>query len=429
MKIIYLADIRIPTEKAHGIQIMKMCEALRDANIPRTFSKNEYLSEKISGSGSLSASFRQKAYFFIEKMRGKRIHTNDTNKIEIELIVPKRFNFIKEDPFEYYSVKKIFKIKKIFCFDLTFFGPVLKSFAFRWSSFWFGFFSSWHAIFHQADIIYSRDFPPMFFLSFFKNNLVYEMHTFSRNPFFYKIIFTKTKKIIVITHKIKEFLIKEGVEKNKILVAPDGVDLKEFEIQATREECRKKLNLPLDKKIILYTGHLFEWKGAAVLLEAARKFEILNPKSETLFVFVGGTEKDINNFKLQIANLKLNNILMIGHRPHIEIPYWLKAADVLILPNSAKEKISQFYTSPMKMFEYMASQKPIIASELPSIKEVLNENNAILVESDNFKALARGIEKALKDNELSDKISQRAYSDVQDYTWQKRAENILNFFK
>ena len=120
---------------------------------------------------------------------------------------------------------------------------------------------------------------------------------------------------------------------------------------------------------------------------------------------------------------------MIGHRPHIEIPYWLKAADVLILPNSAKEKISQFYTSPMKMFEYMASQKPIIASELPSIKEVLNENNAILVESDNFKALARGIEKALKDNELSDKISQRAYSDVQDYTWQKRAENILNFFK
>ncbi len=118
---------------------------------------------------------------------------------------------------------------------------------------------------------------------------------------------------------------------------------------------------------------------------------------------------------------------MVGAKPHDEIPLWLRAADVLILPNTANEDISKYYTSPMKLFEYMASGTPIVASALPSIREILNENNAVLVESDNPEKLAEGIKKVLADAELAKKISKQAFADVQNRTWGKRAEEILEF--
>ncbi len=373
-KIIYIADIRLPTEKAHGIQIMKMCEAF--------------------------------------SLKG----------VNLKLIVPLRFNPIKEDLFGYYNIKKNFEVRKIFSFDLTFFWPIFRSFVFWWQSFWFAIFSFFYTLLGRYDFIYSRDFLPLFFLSFFKKNIIYELHNFPKNPFLYRRFFKNVKKIIVITDKLKDFLIEEGIGGDKIIVSPDGVDLKEFDIKEDEEECRKKLNLPLDKKIIIYTGHLFEWKGAHILAEAVRYLD-----KDNLIVFVGGMRKDIKNFKERIHNSK--NILVIGHQPHSEIPYWLKAADVLILPNSAKEKISQLYTSPLKMFEYMAARKSIVASNLPSIGEILNKNNAILISPDDPLALSKGVKEALKNKDLSDKIIQQAYLDVQNYSWQKRAEKIINFVK
>ena len=75
----------------------------------------------------------------------------------------------------------------------------------------------------------------------------------------------------------------------------------------------------------------------------------------------------------------------------------------------------------------MASKRPIVASDLPSIREILNEENAVLVEPNNPEALAEGIKKILQNPELADKISKQAFRDVQNYTWQKRAQKILGF--
>ena len=79
------------------------------------------------------------------------------------------------------------------------------------------------------------------------------------------------------------------------------------------------------------------------------------------------------------------------------------------------------------MFEYMASKRPIITSNLPSIKEILNENNCVFFQSDNQKDLAEKIIFLLANKNLADKISEQAYREVKDYTWKKRAEKIINF--
>ena len=374
MKITYIANARIPTEKAHGIQIMKMCEA---------FAKND---------------------------------------VEVELIVAQRFNrpFKNIEPFEYYGIKYPFKLKKLFSVDIMFLENIIGPLGVWIQSFSFALFIGLYMLFKKTDIIYSRDLFSLWLLSFFKNNFVYEAHSFPKKFFLYKRIFRKAKAIVVITQRLKNVFIQKGINGNKILVAPDGVDLEEFDVKKSQKQCRRKLNLPLDKKIVLYTGHLYEWKGVQTLAKAAKFFE-----ENVLIVFVGGTEEDISKFKTQ--NSKLKNVLIVGHRPHLEIPYWLKAADVLVLPNSAREKISQYWTSPMKMFEYMASQRPIVASDLPSIREILNENNAVLIKSDNAEALTEGIDRVFKNPDLSDRIAEQTYQDVQSYSWSKRVQKIIDF--
>jgi len=205
------------------------------------------------------------------------------------------------------------------------------------------------------------------------------------------------------------------VSENRILIAPDGVDFDRFR----NYESRIKKS---DKKIVMYVGSLQRWKGVDVLTETAKKFS-----DDTLFVFVGGDKKDVTRYSLLVAGY--SNVRFVEFQPHKEIPGWLKSADVLVLPNSAKEKISKFYTSPMKLFEYMASGVPIVASNLPSIREILNEENSVLVEPDNPDALTEGIKKVLQNSELAVKISRQAYQDVQNHTWKKRAQKILNFIK
>ncbi|MBT4433215.1 glycosyltransferase, partial [Candidatus Falkowbacteria bacterium] len=224
---------------------------------------------------------------------------------------------------------------------------------------------------------------------------------------------------------LKKDLVKLGVLENKILVAPDGVDLKEFgNINESKENLRKRLNLPLDKKIVLYAGHLYRWKGAHILAKAISRLS-----NDYLAVFVGGTDEDIKKFKEFIKENNLQNILLLGYQKPSIVPYYLKSADILILPNSGREKISSHYTSPMKLFEYMASGVPIVASDLPSIKEILNKNNALFFDSDNIESLTEKIKFVLQNKEFSGKISKQSKNDVVEYTWRKRAKTIDFFAK
>jgi glycosyltransferase involved in cell wall biosynthesis len=382
MKILYIANIRIPTEMAHGLQIMKMCEA------------------------------------FVEQ------------GAELELVVPWRFGIsevAQKDPFAYYRVDKIFKIRKIFCLDLTPLNKYLGPVSFLIQAISFAISAFFYSLFKRIDIIYSRDRFSLLLLAMVKfirrrggKNIIMEIHQKHRSLF--RFVLNKTEKIIVITSGLKEELVGGGNDENKILIAPDGIDLKDFDIPDSKETCRKKIGLPLDKEIVLYAGHLYKWKGAETLALASKFLS-----ENILVVIVGGIKWYLSDFKKFVKKNNLKNVLVLGHKDYVQVPFYLKSADCLILTGTKNSQTSKQHTSPMKMFEYMASKNPIVASNLSSFREILNDENSLLVESDNPEAIAIGINKIINDRELSKRISERAYKDVQQYAWDNRAKKILEF--
>lgn len=382
MKIFYVANIRIPTEKAHGIQIMKMCEALGEqgADLKLIVSRRGYIA---SNKEDLFDHYRLKRSFFI-----KRLFSPDPRWL------------MKLPDGIYIKLQAIFFICALFIYLLF--------------------------IKKKGAVAYTRDEYLLPILQIFFSNVVWEGHNLPRRRGYYKRFWKKCSGLIVLTHPLKDALIRLGVESEKIHVLPDSVDLSIFDISEKKDEAKIKLGLPRDKKIVMYTGHLYEWKGAMLLLDTAYHFQVyFKDSNNVLFVFVGGTKHDIENFKNQAENRGIHNIYVAGFRPYSEIPLWMKVADILVLPNTSKEKISKLYTSPMKMFEYMASRKPIVASDLPSIREILNEGNCKFFKPDDAGELALAILNVLKNEEFSRQISEKAYVDVREYTWNKRAKKAL----
>ena len=380
MKIIYITNNRIPTEKAHGFQVIKMCEAFSNAGI------------------------------------------------EVELLAPRRFNSIKENPFSYYNIRETFKIRKTFVIDLIPLSKYLGAFANFVESITFALFSLSGLSRADADVIYTRDQFSGWFLSFFKKRFVYEVHSFPRHVALYRRIWKKAHKIIVITSALKNLVIKEGIPENKILIAPDAVDLKIFEsINADKDELRAELNLPKDSFLVGYVGKfktLEMEKGIKTMIEA-----LPLSGNETKMVFVGGEESEIKEYKMFSNRFNvLPQCIFISYQPHAKVIRYIKAMDALVIPFPNKPHYA-FYASPLKLFEYMASGRPIIASDLPALREILNDKNALFFKPDDAPDLARAIKMLKSSQMLGYHLSQQALADVQQYTWQKRAKNILNFIK
>ncbi|MAG12677.1 hypothetical protein CL630_02575 [bacterium] len=375
MRIFYISNSRIPTEKAYGVSIMKTCAAFADGGA------------------------------------------------EVTLFAPKVKNTAGDDPFSFYNVSRSFVIQYIPTFDTVTWGWRY-GFLLNQLSFAIALFFSFSP--KKDDVIITRDEASGFLLSFKMAHVFYDMHGFpERKLWIWKMILRRMRGIITTNEwKAKECRIRLGIPEEKIIVARNGFDPDTFSMEGEQKTLRKKLRLPIGMPIVLYTGHLYDWKGVYVLAETAALMPQVN------FIFVGGTYYHCEDFEKQYKGI--SNIILVGHKPYTEIPAYLKAADVLVLPNSAMRGedprfsiYSRNDTSPIKLFEYMASRTPIVASSLPSVKEILNDKNAVLVEPDNPQDLQKGIEVILENKQLARNVSEKAWYDVQDYTWEKRAGRIL----
>lgn len=397
--LLYIANLRLPTEKAYGIQITKMCEAFVDS------------------------------------------------ELKVTLIYPKRNNSnIKEDIFDYYSVKKNFINKIVKAPDFYWPGS-LDKIAVGIKSFISARALVREALKENVEVYYTRDELVAYLLNKKRKNVVFECHRFSsKRKLFYFCFKKKNLKIVAISDGLKEDLIKNGFNSSNILVARDGVDLEEFGTPLNpeeRKERQKKLREELftdyndhyrRKKIAVYIGSLYPWKGANILIKVIEYLKNINPNY--LIWIVGGSKKDVEVLKKGLHPNIVPFIYFNGTVPHREVAKILIAADCAILTGKVNELISAKYTSPLKMFEYMASGCPIVAQKLPSFLEVLNNENSILVKHEDPKELAEGILKIFKsldddnpeDPDLPERISKKALEDVQEYSWQKRAEKIIGFF-
>jgi len=294
--------------------------------------------------------------------------------------------------------------------------------------FWMPFFLISKKVKNHETVLYFKDTRLAAFAIFWKRlflidiKIFIEAHIpFPRDITIERYTFSKVDHVVTITRLMVEILKNQyDVLPEKISLLPNGINLEKFDLKISREEARKITNLPLDKKIVLYSGSVgyYKWKGEDVFIESARFLD-----NNFLFVVVGGDSIDA---KRAIEKPLPNNVFCVDRQPYSQIPFYLKAADILILPSKSGYKLSEELTSPLKLFEYMASRVPIIASDLPSIREVLNDDNALLIKPNNPKVLADSIKKIIGDNNKARLISNQSRIDVEKYEWKGRANKILD---
>ena len=368
MKIAYLANIRFPSERAHAAQIAHMCQA---------FASHE--------------------------------------GVEMVAIVNKRSSFTQREINQYFKFETNFLVSRI---ASGYYNPKAK-FSFYLSEFFFALNFILSRKLRNYDSIYCREEWIVWALSYFisPSKLVWESHEAKLN-FPARTLLKKGIKAVVISEGIQEEYLKARISKSQLLMAHDGIDESFFGTLQGKEEVRQKLGLPNDRKIAMYIGGFDDWKGVETFFGAAA----LAP--EVLFVAIGGSAEQVVTF-----SQKYPQVTFLGHLPYADLKNNQQAADVLVIPNTAKIELSSRFTSPLKLFAHMAAGVPIVASDVPSIVSVTGREAVSLVPADDSIALAKGIV-AIFEDYASKKQAAQALKEVSvRYTWTQRAKDIINFIK
>jgi glycosyltransferase involved in cell wall biosynthesis len=178
--------------------------------------------------------------------------------------------------------------------------------------------------------------------------------------------------------------------------------------------------------VAAYAGHLYAWKGVDLLLEALA----LLPGVKGLIVGGHDAEPDLERVKQLAGRLgMIDRVTFTGLVEPSQVAGYLAQASVLVLPNPASA-ISTSFTSPLKLFEYMAAGRAIVASNLPSIREVLKDDEtAVLVEPGSAPAFAEAIRALTTDRARADRLARAAFAEAANYTWQRRAERLEALFR
>lgn len=228
--------------------------------------------------------------------------------------------------------------------------------------------------------------------------------------------------ILAISGGVRDGLIALGLPAERIRVEHDALEPARFADLPGREEARRGLGLEGGGPLVVYTGGLMEWKGVDLLVEAARALP------EVRFAVAGGMDADVAALRRLAAGL--SNLRVDGFQPPGRIPLYLAAADLGVVPNRSRPAISARYTSPLKIFEAMAAGLPLVASDLPSLRELLEPGqDALLVPPDDAAALAEGIRRLLADGELRRRMRARLLQRAAEHTWDARAARILNWMR
>jgi glycosyltransferase involved in cell wall biosynthesis len=385
VRITYLADIRFPLERANGVQTMETCHAL-----------------------------------------ARRGH-------QVRLVVRPDSAARPRDPWAYYGLPRLpaLTIERV---------RVAASPAWRRAA--YVAHSLWRSVGHgRADVLFTRDLtiaalllrlPPAA-----RPPVVYESHGYApavgedlpammsnaagqsaakrrRLEARERRVWARADGYVTITAALAREMESRFGTRDRLAVVPDGARLPEAEEAGLRPEAGTA------GPVVGYAGHLYPWKGPDVLIAALERL----PSVRGLVVGGLAGEQDLDRVRTLANRLVPGRITFAGQVEPPRVAALLRQADVLVLPNTPS-RASAAYTSPLKLFEYMASGRPIVASDLPALREVLRpDENAVLVEAGSAEALAAGLARVLGDAALASRLAVRARADVQDWTWDRRAERI-----
>ena len=391
MKILYLTNSRLPGEKAHAIQILKTCAALG------------------------------------EKAKVKIVHARRINRPWLKTI---------EDMQSYYKLPRQISIKSVYSLDLFRIAHILSfgmTFAYRIA------FAIQMITYHisllpyllnrKSDVYYTRDSLTavlLVVLGKYRTALVlYESHYFPSTMigvWIIKLLSKYLNGVVVLTKMLSEKYVNLGIASDRVIVIPDAVDIESFN-RCSKQEARDILGIKPDSFLVMYVGHMYHWKGVDTLIKAS---QLLNDDAEVWLV--GGTPEEMPRIEELVSKLNVNRVHLAGYVPYYNVSTYMTAADVLVVPNSGAYDISKYYTSPIKLFEYMASRRPIVVADLPSLREVVtHEETALLFEPDDANSLAAAIKLLHADSVLSEKLAANAAELSKKYTWSNRADSILSF--
>ncbi len=368
MKYYYVANARMPNEKAHGIQIAKMCEA------------------------------------FVEE------------GIDIELIVPSRA--AHESLQEYYKLRTDISVTYLRVPPTYTWGRagyvaasllfMLAYFVYLWKKRASG----------ERFLVYTVDMDSFSSAAIRLLNVPYvsEMHVGRPRNAMSKFFFGRICRIVAITTGVQESLSRTfSLDASKFIIEPNGVDSNLFTDTMPQKDARNALGLPEHDKIALYVGRFYSWKGLDTLVSAAT---ILDAESVRV-ILLGGTRAELE----RVTDMPVPSFIDCrAARPYSEVVTWLSAADVTLVLGTSQNEESYYYTSPMKAFEYLAAGRPVVASRTPALEDVLGQDVAFFCKPDDPESLASAIRVALATSE-EERVA-RGKSVAERHTWRARAQRI-----
>jgi len=233
--------------------------------------------------------------------------------------------------------------------------------------------------------------------------------------------------VVTVSQALADELARRGVEPERIVWHPNGVDPQLFDSarfdEGERRALRARYGIPDDALLVGFVGTFGEWHGVPVLARAIRRIAGDDP-ADLRFLLVGDgpTMPEVRG---ELGGLE-RVATLAGLVPAEEIPLHLAASDVLVSPHVPNPDGSPFFGSPTKLFEYMAAGKAIVASDLDQIGDVLRDGLAVLVRPGDADDLVRGIREAAGDEALRRELGARARARVLErYTWRRHVEAIL----
>ncbi len=250
----------------------------------------------------------------------------------------------------------------------------------------------------RPDLVYARHFHGAMACASLGIRTVLETHAYrgDQNPALLaslRATRTSALTIVTISHRLREDYIQRGADPARVHIVPDGVDTDLF---ARPDDIGPSPLGDGTSASVVYTGHLYDAKGIPTMLEAAR----LDDGGAWTLHLVGGLEEDIARVSRAVRERGIDRVVVHGRVAHVHVPAYLWHASVLLLIPSAREA-SKDWTSPVKLGEYLASQTPIVCSDIPALRDWVPRDLVEWCEPDDAGSLVDAVRRSL---DLCDEI-------------------------